>query len=119
MSTTASASASFLNDNNEFTRIGREFGFGVQRLTSHQMKDTVREVEVAEAETSSHFTVSGVSSDPSCANVSTNYFPGAVIDNFASISMQQGWTGKGQRYWLNDNLWGGPGYPIFVYIGGE
>jgi len=28
-------------------------------------------------------------------------------------------TGDGQRYWLNKQFWGGKGFPIFVYIGGE
>ena len=28
------------------------------------------------------------------------------------------WVGS-QRYWVNQELWGGPGYPIFVFIGGE
>ena len=28
------------------------------------------------------------------------------------------WAGA-QRYWVNRELWGGPGYPIFVFIGGE
>ena len=28
-------------------------------------------------------------------------------------------TGEGQRYWLNKQFWGGKGFPIFVYIGGE
>ena len=24
-----------------------------------------------------------------------------------------------QRYYVNDTLWGGPGFPVFLYIGGE
>ena len=113
--TSSAASASPSSEsvlNKDFSRIGGEFGFGVQRL-SHTNKD-----EDLEAIDTSHFTIAGVSSDPLCVNVSTHYFP-AVIDNFAPISLQQVWIGKGQRYWMNDELWGGPGFPVFVYIGGE
>lgn len=109
--TSASPTSEAILNDNEFMHIGREFGFGIQRLM-HSNKDEAKDV------TSSHFTVSDLSSDSSCMNVSTHYFP-AVIDNFAPISQQQVWTGKGQRYWMNDELWGGPGFPVFVYIGGE
>lgn len=97
-------------------RIGREFGFGVQRLTSLTNRNEEHEDNVDSA--SSHVTLSEASSISSCENVSTHYFP-AVIDNFAPISLQQVWIGKGQRYWMNDKLWGGPGFPVFVYVGGE
>lgn len=42
-----------------------------------------------------------------------------MVDNFAPIEYQQRWAGQGQRYWLNRQFWGGEGYPIFVFIGGE
>ena len=43
----------------------------------------------------------------------------AVIDNFAPIESQLFWKGEGQRYWINEQWWGGVGFPVFVYIGGE
>lgn len=42
-----------------------------------------------------------------------------MIDNFENINKQRTWEGEGQRYWLNKQFWGGNGYPIFVFIGGE
>ena len=47
------------------------------------------------------------------------YFSDAVVDNFAPIESQVKWAGQGQRYWINKENWGGKGYPIFVFIGGE
>ena len=52
-----------------------------------------------------------------CSPVESGDFKG-VIDNFASVDDQKSWEGS-QRYWINRELWGGPGYPIFVFIGGE
>lgn len=57
--------------------------------------------------------------DPSCENVQELYFAEAVVDNYAPIQEQQLWSGKGQRYFFNDEFWGGPGSPIFVFIGGN
>ena len=55
----------------------------------------------------------------SCDNVTENWFTDAVIDNFAPIEKQQKWYGKGQRYFVNKEFWGGNNYPLFVFIGGE
>ena len=52
-----------------------------------------------------------------CSPVDSYYFKG-VIDNFASVDDQKPWEGT-QRYWINQELWGGPGFPIFAFIGGE
>jgi hypothetical protein len=55
----------------------------------------------------------------SCENTQEYRFAGAVVDNFAPINAQTYWSNGGQRYWINKELWGGEGYPIFVFIGGE
>jgi pimeloyl-ACP methyl ester carboxylesterase len=60
-----------------------------------------------------------VSTPYTCDNVTENWFTGAVLDNFAPVDKQQPWHGKGQRYFVNKQLWGGNNYPIFVFIGGE
>lgn len=54
-----------------------------------------------------------------CDDVQEYYFNKAIIDNFAPIQDQKYWEGTGQRYWLNKQFWGGIGFPIFVFIGGE
>lgn len=38
------------------------------------------------------------------------------MDNFAPVNEQQYWS---QRYWVNEDLYGGEGHPVFLYIGGE
>ena len=81
----------------------QKFGFGVQKLRDSSYKKKL-------------FLVAP---DPKCQNVTTHWFRDAVIDNFAPISKQRKWIGKGQRYYLNKQFWGGNGYPIFVFIGGE
>jgi hypothetical protein len=115
-SATVGTSLSFDESLDEDSNYKREFGFGVQRLA------VSKRVQVDKGDVASQFDVSIAATssiDPLCANVSTYYFSEAVIDNFAPVALQQHWHGLGQRYWVNDNLWGGPGYPIFVYIGGE
>jgi hypothetical protein len=79
----------------------KRFGFGKQRLTSVKGKGV------------------HVQADSECPNVSEFRYTEAVIDNFASLNEQKFWDGEGQRYWLNEEFWGGPGYPVFVFIGGE
>ena len=54
-----------------------------------------------------------------CENIEQHYFQDAIIDNFDGSDRLRKWEGDGQRYWLNKELWGGVGYPIFVFIGGE
>lgn len=87
----AAAAATDLSDRNPI-------GFGVQRLKNKS--------NLLTAETT-------------CENVEVFRFTGAVIDNFAPIQKQKFWEGEGQRYWINQQFWGGPGHPVFVFIGGE
>jgi|EP01049_Picozoa_sp_SAG25_P012902 serine protease 16 len=44
------------------------------------------------------------------------WFDGAVLDHFAPAAERTTWS---QRYYVNDTLWGGPGFPVLLYIGGE
>ena len=60
-----------------------------------------------------------VKTTTSCPNVEEYYYKEAIVDNFAAVEDQKAWAGEGQRYWLNKEFWGGPGAPIFVFIGGE
>jgi len=55
----------------------------------------------------------------SCEGVEEHWYSGAIQDNFAPLADSTNWVGKGQRYFENSQFWGGPGYPIFVFIGGE
>ena len=80
-------------------------GYGVSKLKTHQLKNKHDRA--------------GSAASSSCENVTEHYFPDAVINNFAPIESQLKWYGKGQRYWLNKQFWGGNGFPIFVFIGGE
>jgi len=79
-------------------------GFGVKRLKDqgHKLKNMI----------------SG-NGATSCDNVVQLWYSGAIIDNFAAVESQQKWYGLGQRYWINKQFWGGVGFPIFVFIGGE
>ena len=61
----------------------------------------------------------GVKVQTSCDGIEELRFTDAVVDNFAPIESQVKWAGEGQRYWINKENWGGKGYPIFVFIGGE
>lgn len=54
-----------------------------------------------------------------CESVEEFRFAEAVVDNFAPTNAQTYWAGGGQRYWINKDLWGGAGFPIIVFIGGE
>lgn len=76
------------------------FGFGINRL-----KRNKNHLLNAEAD--------------DCSPVEEFYYTDAIIDNFAPIEKQQKWIGKGQRYWINKELYGGEGSPIFIFIGGE
>lgn len=56
----------------------------------------------------------------SCGNSIEYYYSDAILDHFESTNNLKHWyNGVGQRYWVNEELWGGPGSPIFVFIGGE
>ena len=60
-----------------------------------------------------------IKSSTSCEGIEELYYADAVVDNFSPIENQTKWVAPGQRYWINKDLWGGPGFPIFVFIGGE
>lgn len=59
------------------------------------------------------------SEDNGCPNTETLYYKDAVKDNFAPVDKQTKWENEGQRFFVNRQFWGGPGAPIFVFIGGE
>ena len=44
------------------------------------------------------------------------WFDEQVVDHFVPATERTHWS---QRYYVNDTLWGGPGFPVFMYIGGE
>lgn len=67
-------------------------GYGVQRLKGFK--------------TASDAISGGQRAEEVCANVANLRFTGAVIDNFAPVEEQQFWEGEGQRYWVNQELWG-------------
>uniref|UniRef100_A0AAV1UPU2 Serine protease n=1 Tax=Peronospora matthiolae TaxID=2874970 RepID=A0AAV1UPU2_9STRA len=48
--------------------------------------------------------------------VEEKYFTDALVDHFAPVSKRSTWR---QRYQVNEEFWGGQGYPVFLYIGGE
>ena len=95
-STFASASV----DWNDVEKFEKRLGFGVQHLKQRQYGHNALRAD-------------------SCENVTELRFTEAIQDNFAPIEQQTTWSGPGQRYWINEELWGGIGYPIFVFIGGE
>lgn len=74
------------------------FGFGVQRLTGLK-SDEIATVEKKRL-------VNSVKSETTCAGVSNMRYTAAVIDNFVPVEDQQFWEGAGQRYWVNEELWG-------------
>jgi hypothetical protein len=77
----------------------KQIGFGAQRLKNNHRNS--------------------LSATADCGSSVEYYFADAVVDNFAPINAQQKWAGKGQRYWINDEFFGGKGSPILVFIGGE
>lgn len=77
----------------------KRLGFGVQHLKQRQHGHKALRAD-------------------SCQNVTELRFAQAVQDNFAPIELQTNWVAPGQRYWVNEELWGGVGFPIFVFIGG-
>ena len=42
-----------------------------------------------------------------------------ILDHFVPNVQRTKWAAPGQRFYVNDTLWGGPGFPVFLYIGGE
>lgn len=54
--------------------------------------------------------------DPVDFPIQEDYFTEAILDHFAPVSKRTTWK---QRYQVNEEFWGGHGFPIFLYIGGE
>jgi hypothetical protein len=75
----------------------KRFGFGANRLKRKHLLKT----------------------DDNCGPTKEYYFDDAIVDHFAPASEERKWFGKGQRFWINDEYFGGEKYPIFVMIGGE
>ncbi|KAI9915516.1 hypothetical protein PsorP6_007282 [Peronosclerospora sorghi] len=48
--------------------------------------------------------------------VQEDFFTHAIVDHFAAVSERTTWK---QRYQVNEEFWGGHGFPVFLYIGGE
>uniref|UniRef100_A0A7S3HC00 Uncharacterized protein n=1 Tax=Spumella elongata TaxID=89044 RepID=A0A7S3HC00_9STRA len=76
-------------------------GFGVQRLKNFNSKSGL------------------LKTTTTCPEVDQYWYKDAVVDNFAPVEHQQKWAGEGQRYWINRQFWGGVGFPVLVFIGGE
>lgn len=49
-------------------------------------------------------------------NATTHFYLDAVVDHDASVGKEKRWR---QRFYVDDTFWGGDGFPVFVYIGGE
>ncbi|KAH8069707.1 serine-type peptidase [Aureococcus anophagefferens] len=56
--------------------------------------------------------------DAEAANSTTHFYHDALLDHFESdvASPTRKWS---QRYYVDESFWGGAGYPVFLYIGGE
>ncbi|KAL4102137.1 hypothetical protein PRIC1_005885 [Phytophthora ramorum] len=54
--------------------------------------------------------------DPVTFPVQEDFFTDAILDHFAPVSRRTTWK---QRYQVNEEFWGGHGFPVFLYIGGE
>ena len=67
----------------ELQHFGRAHGFGASRLKEHQQA----------------FGWGHLGAPNACPGVDELYFTDAVVDNFASIGVQQKWAAPGQRYW--------------------
>lgn len=52
------------------------------------------------------------------SNSTTHFYHEAVLDHFDSSVAAPSPTWK-QRYYCDESFWGGEGYPVFLYIGGE
>ena len=77
------------------------FGYGLQRLKNFKSDDQlVRKKEFT------RLVNSVLNTDTTCTNVANMRYTGAVIDNFVPVEEQQFWEGEGQRYWVNEELWG-------------
>ena len=99
------------------TARGNVLGFGTNRLRKQHETNSVTRNDHSHSVHNDNNKFHLLSSE-SCEPVKSYFYTGGVIDNFASLNEQVPWVGS-QRYWVNDELWGGPGSPIFVFIGGE
>ena len=56
--------------------------------------------------------------DAEAANSTTHFYHDALLDHFESdvASPTRKWS---QRYYVDESFWGGAGFPVFLYIGGE
>eukprot|EP00466_Bigelowiella_natans_P015119 jgi/Bigna1/46144/estExt_Genewise1.C_20198 len=50
------------------------------------------------------------------SNSTTHFYKNALLDHFGGLSDEKHWL---QRYYVDSSQWGGEGYPVFLYIGGE
>ncbi|RLN93553.1 hypothetical protein BBJ28_00001724 [Nothophytophthora sp. Chile5] len=63
-----------------------------------------------------HFDSEQPDDEPILPPTEEEYFADAVLDHFAPVSRRASWK---QRYLVNEEFWGGRGFPVFLYIGGE
>ena len=94
----------------------RAFDFGLTSSASQHVNKSVR--IMAPGETEAKPPSAYPQQRPPIATGFNSAFTGAVVDNFAAVEDQVFWAGNGQRYFYNDQFWGGVGYPIWVFIGG-
>ena len=86
-----------------FVLSGLLFGHGRHARGGHHVEDSL----------------GAVSDHPSFIRVNASYYLDAILDHTApigSVAHQSKWS---QRYYVDDRHWGGEGFPIFLYIGGE
>ncbi|CAH0474543.1 unnamed protein product [Peronospora belbahrii] len=63
-----------------------------------------------------HFDVHQSEDEPVEFPVQEDFFTSAILDHFVPVSKRTMWK---QRYQINEEFWGGHGFPVFLYIGGE
>ena len=90
-----------------FKSVFSQHGYGTQHLKNFKGQNNIVK------------TLKSTNKDSGCGNSVQYYYNAQIVDHFAPANQQVKWTGNGQRYWMNKQFWGGPGYPIFLYIGGE
>lgn len=62
-----------------------------------------------------HLTLGGGGAGKS--NSTTHFYEQAILDHFGGATVKpRTWR---QRFYVDESLWGGESYPVFVYIGGE
>jgi thymus-specific serine protease len=64
-----------------------------------------------------HNTENNIANAKFGTNSTTHFFTAAIVDHFGSWKpSHERWS---QRFYVDDSLWGGDNFPIFLYIGGE